>query len=94
MYCPRCGASNIDENKCCGACGYLLPLSPVEQLPSVEIPPPQPKILDPDIETYRRLFVGEEAEYYVRHWNTMEQTGAKVVWNWSAFFAGNMGRVS
>ncbi|MBS4025970.1 MAG: DUF2628 domain-containing protein [Clostridia bacterium] len=32
-----------------------------------------------------RLFVGNNAEYYLQRWDTMIRTGSLVSWNWAAF---------
>ena len=84
MYCTKCGKEISDSTKFCMYCG-----APVGNGAS-----PQPETtttsynpgVSSEYQNKLRMFIGKNAEYYLRRFQEISVKNSKASWNWAAFF--------
>lgn len=85
MYCTKCGKEISDSTKFCMYCG-----APVGNGAS-----PQPETaattsyhsdVSPEYQNKLKMFIGKNAEYYLRRFQEISAKNSKASWNWAAFF--------
>ncbi|MFB9279596.1 DUF2628 domain-containing protein [Cohnella cellulosilytica] len=81
MFCTQCGKEMPDNARFCGACGAEFS-DRGEERPAVAEDSGPPS--DPDEET--KVFVGRNADYYLRKWGKSVVPEKAISWNWAAFF--------